>query len=198
MAADLRSAIAWLTTLRCPWRAEEAAVMAEMPARAARAYCSTLVREKVLREDGDGWYAPGPKVKAWRAHPPKAKGPSTYGNSARYRAIRAVKDQLRRRDWEAARKGGQTPPLVPPPILTSQEVTPDTTEAQEIPAMLSASHRPPLTLEEAAKLLGVSLMTVRREVERGKLRTHRVGMRCVRISMEEFERYRTATAGGSP
>lgn len=189
MAADMRSTIARLTTFRCTWTAEEVAALTDTALKGARAYLSTLVHQRVLITK-DGHFAPGPQVKAWLAHPPKAKGPSKYGNSRKYREERALWDKLRQRDWEVAKKAAKNSP---DPTLTSQPTPGPITGRQEMPEVLTTSNQPALTLDEAASLLSVSLNTVRREVSRGKLSTFRVAS-SVRIARAEFDRYVAAAA----
>ena len=55
--------------------------------------------------------------------------------------------------------------------------------------MISESGEPEcVSLSRAAKILGVCVRTVRREIERGKLIAFRVG-RSLRIRMSELRRY---------
>jgi len=52
------------------------------------------------------------------------------------------------------------------------------------------------TLNEVAELVGVSLKTVRREVDRGNLNVARVGERRVRVSAPELARWWKEKGGG--
>lgn len=49
--------------------------------------------------------------------------------------------------------------------------------------------KPLLTRGEVAEVLGVSVQTVGRIIERGELETKRVGKRFVRIPVESLEQY---------
>jgi excisionase family DNA binding protein len=58
---------------------------------------------------------------------------------------------------------------------------------------------PPLTVEQVAERLGKSVYSVRREIQRGKLRAFNVGTGRVpryRISREALRAYEERTAGG--
>jgi len=58
---------------------------------------------------------------------------------------------------------------------------------------LSAKPRPRLLrVEETARALEISTKSVRRLIERGELRVHRIG-RCLRLSEEELRRYLNRT-----
>ena len=46
-----------------------------------------------------------------------------------------------------------------------------------------------VSLEEAARLLGVSSKTVNREIQRGEIQDFRAGLRLRRILITEIERY---------
>lgn len=186
MPADLRSVIARLTTFKCTWTAAEVAALVDVPMRGVRAYLSTLVHQRVLIITGEH-YTPGPKAKGWREHKPKRKGPSTYGNSSKYREQQTIWDALKLRDWKAGRAEGATP-------LTSNEVQADTTQRTETQTMGSVSHQPALTIDQVAELLSVSKNTVRNQIGRGKLKSFRAGERGVRISAEELDRYRAIQA----
>lgn len=193
MAADLRSVVARLTTFKCTWTAEEVQSLTDVPLSGVRRYLSTLAHLQVLVLT-DGKYSAGPKARAWREKEPTRKGPSTYGNSAKYRAQRAVWDALRLRDWQSGKSKPAHSNVQNAMPLTSNEVQAGTTAATEVQPMTSVSHQPPLTYDEAATLLGVSLNTVRNEVKRGKLKAFRVGERGIRITHEALDEYRTANA----
>ena len=47
-----------------------------------------------------------------------------------------------------------------------------------------------LSITQVADALGVSGQTVAREIKRGKIKAFRVGLRCLRISRSELDRYR--------
>jgi len=57
-------------------------------------------------------------------------------------------------------------------------------------------NRVAFTLNEVAELVGVSLRTVRREVDRGNLNVARVGERRVRVSAPELARWWKEKGGG--
>lgn len=179
---DLRTAITKLTTYHCTWTCEEIAELTESPLRGAKAYLTALVNQKVLVLTGEQ-YSFGKNANAWKNKPPKTKGPSSYGNSVKYRKQRELWDKLKQRDWEEARKGK---------ILTYQEPSADSISYQEQSEMITATnYDPSLTYSQAADELGVNEQTIRREVKRGKIKAFRVGLRCVRITREELDRYRT-------
>ncbi len=54
-----------------------------------------------------------------------------------------------------------------------------------------------VSLREAGRRLGVCARTIRREIERGRLKAIRVG-RSLRIRVEELRRYMEQQAIGSP
>lgn len=183
---DLRETIGRLTTFRCTWTAEEVAALAEVSLCGARKYLTALTRAQVLTLTGDQ-YSAGPQARAWRSQPRKAKGPSSYGNSAKYRATRALWDSLRQRDWKAGRDGV---------VLTSQEPTQDQS-GQHQPAgdsKMVKTFTPGtyLTLDQVASELAVHVETVRREIKRGRIAAFRTGVRGVRIARESLEAYRQA------
>lgn len=179
---DLRETIGRLTTHRCTWTAEEVAALAEVSLCGVRKYLTALTRQKVLTLTGDQ-YSAGPQARAWRNQPRKAKGPSSYGNSAKYRATRALWDSLRQRDWQAGKAGV---------VLTSRDESPEDNRGQQESDMdKTAKSSTAYTLTQVADSLSVSLKTIRREIERGKLRPFRVG-RLVRVDQAEVDRYRTS------
>lgn len=186
MPADLRSVIARLTTFKCTWTAAEVAALVDVPMRGVRAYLSTLVHQRVLIITGED-YTPGPKAKGWREHKPKRKGPSTYGNSSKYREQQTIWDALKLRDWNAGKAERAA-------ALTSQDVPQAITTHQESPKMQSVSHQSALTMNQVADALGISVNTVRREINRGRIQTFRAGLRSIRINAEELDRYRTTQA----
>jgi excisionase family DNA binding protein len=186
VATELRTIIARLTTFRCTWTLAEVVTLSDVQVSGIRRYLSALVNQRVLINQGEH-YAPGPKARAWRENQPKRKGPSTYGNNAKYRAEKEVWDAIRLREWQARRSE-------PTPILTSTEVQTPTTSVTETHQMQAVSHQPPLTMDEAATLLNVSIGTVRNEIKRGKISAFRIGSRGVRIAVEALDAYRTANA----
>lgn len=184
--ADLRTVVAKLATFRCAWTCEEIQALTDAPIRGVRAYLTALVNQQVLIRTDLG-YLPGPYIQTWKSTPPKTKGPSTYGNSSAYREQRAVWDKLRQRDWEEGRKEGQSGKRRRNgQTLTSQERTAGIIEGQEGTNVPNES----LSYAQAAEELGVSDKTVEREAKRGKIKTFRIGLRCVRISRAELDRYR--------
>jgi excisionase family DNA binding protein len=62
--------------------------------------------------------------------------------------------------------------------------------------MVSRALKPLLTRREVADVLGVSVQTVARLIERGQLGTVRVGERLKRIPAEDLERYLRAEEKG--
>jgi excisionase family DNA binding protein len=62
--------------------------------------------------------------------------------------------------------------------------------------MLKHLREPLLTRREVAEVLGVSVQTVARLIERGELETMRVGERFVRIPAESLEQYLQAQEKG--
>jgi excisionase family DNA binding protein len=181
---ELRAAISRLTSYRCTWTSEEVAALTDSPLRGARAYLTSLVTLGVLSVD-HGNYSPGPGVKKWKSHPPKKKGPSTYGNSRKYREQRALWDKLRQRDWEEAKKGK---------TLTLGEATDHYSVRQKTAGddlvTKSINGTGCLTPDEAAAELSLSVETVRRQIRSGKIAAFRAGSRCLRISRESLEAYR--------
>lgn len=201
MAADLRTVLVRLTRMRCTWTAEEVASLADMPLKAARAYCQTLVTQQVLIVV-EGKYATGPQAIPWRSKRPANKGPQTYGNSAKYRETRALWDKITARDWELARKGrgkrrGAPAPNTPDSLTSQLSATDDTNVHQHAgdskmasPSLTGGS----MTCDEAASELNVSVDTIRREIKRGRLKAHRVGLYNVRITRTAIDEYRTQNA----
>ncbi len=188
---DLRETIGRLTTFRCTWTAEEVAALAEVSLCGARKYLTALTRAQVLTLTGDQ-YSAGPQARAWRSQPRKAKGPSSYGNSAKYRATRALWDNLRQRDWQAGREGV---------VLTSQEPTQDQS-GQHQPAgdnkmERTITYTALLTLDQVAAEIGHHVETVRREIKRGKIQAIRTGIRGVRIPRESLNEYLRANLIGA-
>ncbi len=198
MAESLRTILVRLTTFACAWTAEEVVALSEVSLSGVRRYLTNLVHLDVLTLTGTEYRA-GPQARAWRELARKHKGPSTYGNSARYRAQRTVWDGLRQRDWDVKRKASCNQP---DPLLTSRIGTDVDNRGHERPlgpegtgvSIMGAD----MSVEAVAESLGVSAKTVRREIERGKIRAFRVGLRCLRISQNEVDRYRTACMATVP
>lgn len=179
---DLRTAITKLTTYHCAWTCEEISELTESPARGTKAYLTALVNQKVLVLSGNQ-YSFGENANKWKNTPIKKRGPSSYGNSVKYRKQRELWDKLKQRDWEEARKGK---------ILTYQETTVSDSERQEtdiVENLLNPDAS--LSIAQVAAYLDVSDRTIEREIKRGKIKAFRVGLRCVRVTKSELDRYRT-------
>jgi excisionase family DNA binding protein len=189
VAESLRSIIVRLTTYACAWSVDEVVALSEVSLSGVRRYLTNLVHLDVLTLVGSQYRA-GPQARAWRELARKHKGPSTYGNSARYRAQRAVWDQLRQRDWQEKRKDQPTA------VLTSRSWSDVDNSGHTLTSRPLGTEGnnmgSDMSIEEVAGTLSVSAKTVRREIERGKIRAFRVGLKCLRVSKDEVERYRNA------
>lgn len=175
----LRNAVAYCTTLACPWTHQEVAQLAGCDPLAARSYLARLAAGGVVVIVPEGYRA-GPGAQEWRRKEPKTR---PGGHARAYQAARALRAELAQRDWQAKRAGGGGE------VLTEQERAGDSMHEQEVAGVaevtknVTAGGQAPLvSAEEAAKTLGVSVWTVRRMVARRELVGIRVGLRSLRIA----------------
>lgn len=182
--ADLRSAVVWLTHSGTSWSVDEAATLAGATVSRTRAYLTHLARISVLARVGDRFSA-GPKASDFRKQATGKSG-DTYGNSAAYQQKKRIREDIRSRAWKEGRAAHASPLLVL--SLTSQDVAePSMTSREASEATMDIGR----TLKEAGKILGCSDFTVRRMISRGEIQAYSIGLRGLRVTSAELERYMT-------
>lgn len=131
-----------------PFTVELLAQLVAGHVRPARAFCSNLYRQNVLKRIDDDTYEAGDRAKWWLGRPNKT---NAGGNAASYRRRRAAREQLLRAQMNLA--GG----------------TPSTIEIREA-ALLDDSL---LTAAQAAQELNLHKTTIIRRICKGNLRGYR-------------------------
>jgi excisionase family DNA binding protein len=174
---SLRRACCYLLSLRCAWTAQECAQLAECEVPAAKAFLARLKKNGVVAMGGgEGHYKAGSEAARWMREKPKTR---PGGHAKGYLKLKALREELAARDWQAARAGP----------LTCQESSCAHTGAQECaPAQEGEAMDAMLTVERAAQLLSVSAQTVRRWGREGHIVLIRVGPSVVRVPPAEIAR----------
>lgn len=197
MITDLRSAVEWLSTLRCAWTLDTLAELGLAKRDRAQFYATLLVRQGVLVQQKDGQYHAGPKAAEWRNRRSDAH---TGGNATSYRKQREIREQLRAKEFQALRSGK----AIDVPQATDDAERVAERERRRIASSRNAltCHGEPtedtdgqgepmpdnslLTLPQAADRLAISVRTLRRMLARQELHAVRLSRQSIRVAENEI------------
>ena len=179
-----RRAVEHALTWRVPITAQELASYASLEIGGANRYLGTLVTLRVLVLTTAG-YIPGPKAEAWRKKQPKTR---VGGSDANYRRQKAVLDLWREKAWK------QDTGKAPVPVLTS-EIAPNCNNQSQTVANDDREGEVTYSISAAARILGVSRMTMHRRISSGVMKTVRLGgLGAPRVSDRELKRITEQTS----
>lgn len=192
--ASLAAACRWLVRLEArPWTTEEAARLAACDQLGARAYLRRLAGQQAVVEIETDHWRPGPRAEAWAKASREAKT-REGGNSAAYRAAKALRESLAAEDWQMAKaRGGD---LTPPGRTTAHKCVPE--DANDMSAAAATATDDLISYATAADRMGISLRSIKRLVAIGDLPVVRLGANLARVDpaeVAELIRKRTTRAG---
>lgn len=189
---DLRSAVRSACHIGATFGPDEIATLADVPRDRALAYCRLLVRQSVLTECDGAQFDRGEGFGDWsKTRTASGGGQSSYGNGAKYQREKAVRDALRQRAWQQGRGKEPKPPKREKTMLDELRLP----SGYKRPPQVYRDVRTRLMLDgllpvtRVAEILGISRITVWREVRRGKLKAVRVARRALAINEYDLIAY---------